>query len=161
MKTKADEYLELARQREQERHESFERSDTDGFLTQWSAGLNAELYREKARIEQDNGYSEFYGLYEGTRRVLAKQVRKFNRFAPWVVEYQWMVHRDDPVYKTRKYIPTGENSRIQKALGLSEKKELQKSFARLDSVGTGLSGHCWVGVHRIGDEWGKDARLKD
>lgn len=40
--------------------ESFERCDTDGFVSQWASGLNAQLAREQADIEEAGGVATFF-----------------------------------------------------------------------------------------------------
>ena len=79
----ANEYLAEARRSLQEREDSFERSDTDGFLTQWSAGLNAELCRTRAKIMQNDGDDVFVGLWDGDRRVRAKIISTKFGMSPW------------------------------------------------------------------------------
>jgi hypothetical protein len=139
------------------RNESFERCDTDGFLSQWAHGLSAELKREQATILENDGKAEFWGLYEGDRRVIAKLVT--NTFNYNTVT-SWLLDKAEAEKFGRKYIPLGENSRIQKKLGLSERKEIQNAGAKMDGRGTGLSGTAWVATYRIGDQWGREAELK-
>ncbi len=42
--------------------DSFDRSDTDGFLTQWAANTTARRYDAKAQLASQGGYSEFPAL---------------------------------------------------------------------------------------------------
>jgi hypothetical protein len=59
-----DQLREKARQKERDAVESFDRCDTDGFISQWSSGLSAErLYRE-AQILEDNGLAVFPALFD-------------------------------------------------------------------------------------------------
>lgn len=55
--------------------DSFERSDTDGFVTQWASNLNGQLYERQAEIAEAGGVAEFWGLFdlEG-RRLPAKLI---------------------------------------------------------------------------------------
>jgi hypothetical protein len=55
--------------------ESWERSDTDGFLSQWASGLTAAEKRMKADLLDAGGVSTFPGLFtaDGTR-VKAKLI---------------------------------------------------------------------------------------
>jgi hypothetical protein len=156
----ADELRQKANDAEQARQDSWERSDTDGFLSQWAHGINAELYRTRADIADAGGVADFVGLYEGDRRVLAKMITVADRYAPWKSNRVWLVNDADPVAAKRKFIPTGMKSRVQKQLGLCERKEVDFADARLEGRGKGLSGSCWVAVFRKGDEWGRDADLR-
>ena len=45
------------------RAESFERCDTDGFVTQWALGLSAQKDRMQARIVEDGGLASFLTLF--------------------------------------------------------------------------------------------------
>ena len=49
--TPADEHRQMAAKAEQDKAESWERSDTDGFLSQWASGLTASL-QLRDRIRQ-------------------------------------------------------------------------------------------------------------
>lgn len=46
--------------------DSFERCDTDGFVSQWAHGVTGELDRLRAKIMADNGYHRFNALYDHT-----------------------------------------------------------------------------------------------
>jgi hypothetical protein len=53
-----------AAEHDHEAHESFERCDTDGFLTQWAHGLTAQEKRLQADIEENGGLSDFPALFD-------------------------------------------------------------------------------------------------
>jgi hypothetical protein len=156
---KANELRQKAAELETRRNESFERCDTDGFVSQWASGLRAEELRTQAEIEENGGKATFWGLYEGDRRVIAKLISVTNPRTPWKTNRVWLVDENDPVAVKRKFIPEGENSRVQKSLGLSERRELQTAKAGINGLGTGLSGSAWVEVYRTGDQWGREATL--
>lgn len=155
----AEELKAMAGAERQEAEDSFQRCDTDGFLSQWANGLTAELYSRQAEIVKNNGKADFIGLYEGERRVKAREISVKNKFAPWTTDYVWLVDDSDPVATKRKFIPTGEKSRVQKSLGLSERKESDTAKAEITGRGTGLSGSAWVITVRTGDKWGGTAEL--
>ena len=56
----ADAHRRQAAQHEQNAADSFERSDTDGFLSQWASGINAQVERAKAAIVEAGGIATFY-----------------------------------------------------------------------------------------------------
>lgn len=56
--------LEKAAAEEKAKEDSFERSDTDGFLSQWAHGLHAELYRKQAEIEANGGLHSFPAILD-------------------------------------------------------------------------------------------------
>ena len=56
--------LEKAAQHEQNAHDSFERCDTDGFLSQWADGIMARKYRLQAEIDAKGGMWDFPALFD-------------------------------------------------------------------------------------------------
>jgi hypothetical protein len=150
-KARAAELRADAKREQQRRAESIDRSDTDGFLSQWAHDLNARLSEARARICDAGGMAEFEGLYAGDRRVRAKVVE--TRYGA-----RWLVHQTDRGRAGgREWLPTGARSRVLKQLGLAERVEIAPAWACLDGSGTGLSGTAYVRVYRRGDEWGADA----
>lgn len=142
----ANELREQARNHGQSALDSFDRCDTDGFLSQWSSGLNAQLCRAKAEIAENGGVMPFEVLLEvdnGNRRVNAKLVN--GQFGA-----VWLLSEAEEGYFGRKFIPFAGNgkSRIQKQLGLSEDWEDAPAAARITGRGTGLSGNAWVEIYR-------------
>lgn len=57
-------YREEAAKHAAEAQESFERSDTDGALSQWGSAINAALYGRKAEIAENGGKAEFPALFD-------------------------------------------------------------------------------------------------
>lgn len=149
----AQEMRERAAGADRRREESFQRCDTDGFLTQWAHGKMSTLAHRKMQILENGGKAEFPGLYEGDRRVKAKMLEGD-------YGYYWLLHESEKdliAQRGKPFLPTGSNSRVQKRLGLSERKEMDWAWARMEGRGTGLSGTCWAATYRTGDEWGQDA----
>ena len=59
IKLKADDYRLLARLAEERRAESFERCDTDGFLSQFALSVQANEYRKWADLAENN-YQDYF-----------------------------------------------------------------------------------------------------
>jgi hypothetical protein len=138
-------------------HDSFERCDTDGFLSQCALDITARQFERQAHIAEAGGLAEFTGLYQGERRVAARLVPGFRGRSTWLL-------RDDEAERFgRRFVPfaAGRSSRVQKALGLAERAEMAPAIACLAGSGTGLSGcaSAFVSVKRTGCEWGLDATL--
>lgn len=113
--------------------ESFERCDTDGFLSQWANNITGRLKREQARIAENGGKAKLPVLLEGRRRVRAKLIDgKFG--------YCWLLDSKEAEKFGRKFIPYGEDSRIQKSLGLRQGIHTIPAVAYIAGSGTGLSG---------------------
>jgi hypothetical protein len=150
-----------AEARRQSSRESFERCDTDGFLSQWASDLTASLYDLQAHVAESNGLWMFAGLYDGDRRIAAKIIRVKCFNAPWKTERKWILRDDEVAKYGRRFIPVGGNSRVRKQLGIEERDEMAPAQAEIVGSGTGLSGaaSCSATVVRTGDEWGLDAVL--
>ena len=153
-KTAADYRAEAEDYRRRE-EESFQRSDTDGFLSQWALSLSARKADLNASLIEAGG-GTFVGLYEGERRVAAKIID--GQYGS-----QWLLAREETSIigrRGKRYLPTGRKSRVLAALGLAERTELAPAAAAVLGSGTGLSGaaNAYVGAVRTGDEWGRDAR---
>tara|TARA_R110000824_G_scaffold66183_5_gene171864 strand:- start:564 stop:1055 length:492 start_codon:yes stop_codon:yes gene_type:complete len=148
---------ESAATRDKRAAESFERCDTDGFVTQWASGITASLDRTKADLIDADKLGEFTGLFEGDRRVKAKTIEtKFGS--------SWLLSDDEPdliARRGKKFLPVGKRSRILKELGLAERRELAPAWACLAGSGTGLAGAASVRVvtFRTGCKWGSDTKL--
>jgi len=134
--------------------ESWERSDADGCLTQWACG---RLSKARAQIREEGDTAEFIGLWEGDRRVKAKEIETKFGFA-------WLLHDDEHeliAKRGKRFLPTGENSRVLKSIGLTQRVERAPAWAALDGNGRGFSGNVAVSTFRTGDKWGGDAVLAD
>jgi len=59
----AEEWRAKARGSEQRRAESWERSDTDGFMSQWASGLMAQEYEECADLAEKDGMTTTPALF--------------------------------------------------------------------------------------------------
>ena len=61
--TEGDLLREKARQCAREAYESFERSDTDGALSQWASGISRDKYMLMATLADNGGVSQFRCLF--------------------------------------------------------------------------------------------------
>lgn len=67
----ADHLREEAARQEQEAIDSFDRCDTDGFLSQWASRLGGRLDRAKADLVEAGGVSEFTALFDLDGNVIS------------------------------------------------------------------------------------------
>lgn len=84
-----EEHRQKASESVQEAAKSFERCDTDGFLSQWASGLTANLHRAKARIADAGGMSSFPALFDLDGNLVAAKLvdTRYGR--------SWMLLADD------------------------------------------------------------------
>ena len=62
--------------------ESFDRCDTDGFLSQWANDMESQELLLQAQIESNNGLYEFPALFDlNGNRVRAKLGKHYNKFS--------------------------------------------------------------------------------
>lgn len=64
MLAQAAQYRAEARGNDQAAYDSFERCDTDGFLSQWAHGQMATRYLRAAQILENGGCAEFIALFD-------------------------------------------------------------------------------------------------
>ena len=140
MSKTATEYRAEAAAHRAEVEASWERSDTDGFLSQWAGGLNAQLADRKATIAEQGGMGRFRrvrlerldgSLVEDARVVETRYGTK------WRVEStdQWLP------YQPKRESTLGKRGYRE----VTEEADLT-AVAHMDGRGRGLSGTAWVAV---------------
>lgn len=150
-----------AKECRQRSEESFRRSDTDGFLSQWASDITAELNDRKVQLLKTGGYSQFPVLCDDAGNVLATKIFEFaDRFRPeWTgaTVKRWRLPDELAAKHGRKWIPVCslKESRIQKQLGLHEESRWFPAYAKITTgnrKSTGLAGcaNAFVAVFKKG-----------
>lgn len=152
-----------AKRQRQSAEDSFQRSDTDGFLSQWASQIGAELNDAKAKLLENGGCATFNVLMHGDRVVADKVYTFADRFAPdhWnnPVVRKWKLPPDLASQLGRTWVPYGDTSKVQKQLGLRQVLKWFPAEAKITTGGrksTGLSGcaNAFVAVFKLGtEEW--------
>jgi len=151
----AQQCREEADRRDQMARESFERCDTDGFLSQNANAEAARCLRKEADIIENDGLWFFTGLYEGDRRVAAKSGVSETQYG---YSFYWLLDDSEVDLirrRGKKFLPqtsASGTSRVQSSLGLREVSELAPAK-------TGYNANGIACIKRAGDEWGRDAKL--
>lgn len=154
------EELEASAKRQLEAKEaSFERCDTDGFLSQWASGIGADKDRASIQILKQGGCATFPVLCDAEGNVIATKIWVFeNTFAGYGYTKSWKV---DAVKYGRKWVPVSGysgKSRVQKQLGLHEEFRWFPAYAKittpLGAKSTGLGGcaNAYVGTFKKDEE---------
>jgi hypothetical protein len=135
------------------KEESWERSDTDGFLSQWANGMTAQLNDAKVAILKNGGYARFRVLCDGDGNVVATKIYHFTNSYSFAPESKWRLPDSLADGLGRKWIPTGDKSRVQKQLGLHEESRWFPAYAEITGGGKGLGGaaSCYVGTFQKTD----------
>jgi len=95
---------EAARKRQAEQ-ESFDRSDTDGCVTQWCLNIGAQECEREARLANNGGLVIEKALADAvTGEILTACITiQPNKFAPWQTEYVWIFTRNGKREYVRDY----------------------------------------------------------
>lgn len=82
-------YRDMARKERVEQADSWERSDTDGFLSQWAAGQMASIYMLAAQVAEKEGTWEFDAVFDidGNLQLAEEREGEWGSY--------WLVRKDD------------------------------------------------------------------
>lgn len=145
----ADEHRAAASELDRKAAESFERSDTDGFLSQWALGIGAQEHRLAADIAERGGTWTFRGLFdrESGERVKAKIVKVDNPRGYGEKVSKWIVL--DEHDRALEWLPAFKSSTRSKLWlrGFEERDEVAPAVAATGGSGRGLSGALTVHVY--------------
>lgn len=136
----AEELREMAAQREQAAHESWERSDTDGALSQWAGRINSQLLHAQARLKDNGEVSKFPALFTlDGQFVPARDIQtKYGT--------RWML-LDANGKATGQFLPYFPKKRETLAKhGFVEGFVMRPAWAKCEGSGRGLSGLTSVHV---------------
>lgn len=129
--------------------ESFQRCDTDGFLSQWALSIGARKESEQAKVLANGGCWRFpVLLFKG--EVVATVIYHFNDGFGGI-NRRWKLPQALADKLGRRWVPVGRNSRVQKQLCLSESDRWFPAKAEICGSGTGLSGaaSAYVGIVKL------------
>jgi len=140
----ADAHREKAKAAEQDAIDSFDRCDTDGFLSQWASGLTAQKHRMQADIIDNGGVSEFRGLFdrETGERIAAK-----------LIDGQYglcWAFCDEEGQFTGRFLGDSKGTKQSRMYreGFEVQYEMAPAKADIRGSGRGLSGSAWACVVR-------------
>lgn len=133
-KLTAEVYQKRAAEAYASKEESFNRCDTDGYLSQWASGVTGDLNRILASLAEVGWVSEFPGLFsiQTGERVPAKIIYVKDRYNWNRPKAVWALIDPQTDKFTGTFLPVGENSRKQKKAGYIQKMELAPAHAKLE-----------------------------
>jgi hypothetical protein len=138
--------------------DSFERCDTDGFLSQWASGITAEQYEKQAQIVDNGGVWEFPALFnlDGTR-ARAKLIRHYNKFSySWDEVWSFYDMNNRFIGKFITAFPKRASTMEKK--GYREGYEDAPAKATILGSGYGLSGNAWAAIVRTDKGYPEEAK---
>jgi hypothetical protein len=134
------EHRRLAAAADQEAHDSFERCDTDGFLSQWASGLMAQQHRLAATIAENGGRHSFQALFDTEGNLVPAKLVPTKFGTSWGV-----LEGDDPQALAAK--------------GYREGRVMAPARAEMQGSGRGLSGTAWVAAVRSDGGFSRDVEV--
>lgn len=142
--------------------ESFKRSDTDGFLSQWASGITARLYREQAAIEEDGGRIPVPALFDAEGNLVAARLVSGRYGVSW-----GLLPSDDPHgrftgwFRPSKARTAARRQAADAARGYQVGLVRAQGKAEIMGSGTGLSGaaSCYVGRRRADGGFSRDVEI--
>jgi hypothetical protein len=152
-----DELRQQAAQADQRAAESWERSDTDGFVSQWAHGMTADRDRLQARIiEEGDGTWTFPALFTTDGRFVPARVLEPRQYG-W--GKRWMV-LDASGRATGTFLPYQPKRRATLASkGYCEGIVRRPAMASIEGRGHGLSGSAWVAIVPTDNPWDEPAAI--
>ena len=134
----------------EEKEKSFERCDTDGFLSQWASGLSGQLESRLAEICDNGGLDEFRGLFDVNTGKRVPAVLIDGKYGMcWAICDEATGEFTGKFVKALDYDATPRQRANLAKKGYEERKEMVPAWARFEGRGTGLSGTCWVATYRL------------
>lgn len=138
---------------EQEAIDSFDRCDTDGFVSQWASGVCASEARLAATIVDNGGRDYFPALFTLDGEFVPAKAITFQSKFSYGEERRWMV-LDANGRSTGTFLPYWPKRRSTLAKrGYVEGWVVRYAEAFIDGRGHGLSGTAWAAVRPTDNPW--------
>jgi len=130
-------------------HESFERSDTDGALSQWANATMARKYQLCASVAERNGMWTFEALFDLDGNLIKDAVWIKTKFSKWV----WRIGTGDAVrWFTPSQARSGARRRaFDESRGYRVGSVERPAVVCSGSSGRGLSGSVYYYVNPVRD----------
>jgi len=157
--TTGDSLRESAARHERNARESFERCDTDGFVSQWASGLNAERDRLAASIADAGGVADFPALFDLDGNLVAAKLINGRYGMVWGI-----LASDDPDSEVVEWVtafPARESTMTRK--GYREGTVMASAAAKLAGGGRGTAGAANVRAikYRTDGGFSRDVEIID
>lgn len=141
---------------------SFERCDTDGFLSQWANDITARELRAQAEIVENGGRSEFPALFDLDGNLVAAKLVETRYGYAWA-----LLESDDPRSRFVGWFNASKARKDAARIANNAKKGystgcvLAPAKAAIGSRGTGLAGaaSAYVYVYRTDGGFSRDAEI--
>jgi hypothetical protein len=143
---------------------SFERSDTDGFLSQWAHSMTARLHNEQAALADAGGMGEWPALFDLNGNLVPAKLVSTRFGIAWGI-----LPSDDPdgrfvAWFSASSARKSATRRVNDAKkGYRVGRVLARTGAKVMGSGTGLSGaaSAYVGRYRQDGGFSRDVTVLD
>ncbi len=146
---------------DKEAADSFERCDTDGFVSQWASGLTADKLRRQAQIVEDGGMAVFPALFDldTNAPVPARLVktRYGTKFAVFATAADALANHANVIAWIDPFV--SEKTLARKGYKVAD--VWAPAVADITGTGHGLSGSAWVITRRTDGGFDPNAKLAD
>lgn len=139
----AADHRAAAAQHRQDAADSWERSDTDGFVSQWASGVLAREADRKAEIAENGGRAKFPALFDLDGNLVAAKLFDGTYGATW-----GLLSDDDPRSRFTGYVSAycaRKSTHTRK--GYTEGYVLAPARVKVGGSGRGLAGALSVSVY--------------
>ena len=146
---RAIEHDDMVAVKEREAANSFERSDTDGFMSQWASGISAQRHRLEAELERNGGVHKFPALFDLEGNLVPAKIVEGRYGAVWAV----LEDSEDPHGPVTDWVSMSKARNAARRRQTMEAKGYREGFVRAPAKvktvgsGTGLSGA--LSVHAV------------
>lgn len=140
-----DEYREAARQSRQRAEDSFQRCDTDGFVSQWASGMMSQHDALLASLADDGGLATFPALFDLEGHLVPAKLIPTRYGMSWGIfsSTEQALKRGGQIVEWVSFIGYGDHPRATKNLaakGYREGTVRVKAGVTLAGGGKGLAG---------------------
>jgi hypothetical protein len=151
------ELRDMAAQAERRAWESFERSDTDGYLSQWASDITARLYREQAAIADNGGRAEFGALFDLAGELVPAKFIETRYGMAW-----GLLESDDPQSRFVGWFnPSRARNEATRRANDARKGYYVGRVAAPAKADTAGSTTVYVGVFRTDGGFSRDVQIID
>ena len=148
----ADQHRAAAARAHQDAADSFERCDTDGFLSQWASGLTARKHEAEAELIENGGMVETAALFDLDGNVISTH-HGYTR-NQWGRESEWWRTPDGRFLTPSRAQTWQARERNNKAKGFTIGTVKVRGYVTIAGGGQGLGGaaSCYVATFPVIDD---------
>jgi hypothetical protein len=139
----AERYREMAKECRQGSAESWERSDTDGFMSQWASDTMAREYDMLASLVEDGGMIETRALFTLDGKIASVEEREGQFGAYWVLN-----HEAARAYGKKFFNESNAGTAAKRAAN-NAKKGFVFGIIRVRGLVEMVGGRCYTSVRPV------------